>query len=442
MIQNSIKQIITIILILFNTQTFFGQSYKIKIEVKGAAGLDAQLAFYQGDNKFVKQTAKFDKNNKVSFEGTDKLPTGIYLIVVGTKGYFDFLIRNEQNFSISTDTADLVRKAKIKDSKENILFFTYQRKVIEYKMQLVEYESTIKKLGNQNDSIELLTKKKEKLNEELNQLVDKTKKENPESYLAKILSAMDVQEIENFDYADGELLLTPFYHNYIRLFIKKNIEKGPAFIIKETSLFLDAIKPCKSNYEYAASYLLNFYNTFYKNGINEVFVFIADNYFLPDKANWISSKDLEQIQLRRDFLNKSMPGNPAQDLTLKSSTGEYISLLQVNSNYTLLYFWSTGCGHCTTSTKILKENYESLVAKGIQIYAVNIEKNEAEWHKKIEENELTWINCIDLDETSNYRDKYYVYGSPLLYVIDSNKKIIAIRNGEVEIENIINQLLK
>ncbi len=439
---SAIKQVFTILISLFWAFPIFGQAYKIKIEIKEAAGLNAQLAYYQGDSKYVKQSAKFAKNNIAIFEGTEKLPTGIYFITVGNIGYFDLLIRSEQNFSISTDTIDFIKSIKIKDSKENSLFFAYQSKVLAFKTKLAEYESAIKRLGTESDSVKLLEQKKNKLNEELNQFVDKTKIENPDSYLTKILSAMDVQDVDKFNFADEELLLTPFFHNFIRLFIKKNIEKGPAFIIQETAKFLSAAKSSQANYQYIANYLLNFYNTFYKVGMNEVFVYIADNYFLPDKANWFTGKDLEQIKVRRDFLAQSMPGKPAQDLTLKSSSGEYISLLQVKSKYTLLFFWATGCGHCTTATKILKENYQSLVSKGIEIYAVNIDKNEEEWHKKIEENELSWINCIDQDEISNYRDKYYVYGSPLLYVIDSDKKIIAVNNGEVEIENAVLQLLK
>ncbi len=438
----SIKPLFILLFFLFWALPFLGQAYKIKLEIKGSAGKETQLAYYQGDNKYVKQTGKFDKNNRFTFEGKEQLPTGIYLITVGSIGYFDLLIRNEQSFSISTDTVDFIKNIKVKDSKENDLFFAYQKKVLNYKMQLSEYESTIKRLGAQSDSVKLIEQKKEKLTLELNQFVDKTKEDNPESYLTKILSAMDIQEVDKFNFIDEELLRTPFYHNFIRLFIKKNIEKGSAYIIQETTKFLNSVKSSKANYEYIANYLLNFYNTFYKVGINEVFVFIADNYFLPDKASWFGSKELEQIKVRRDFLAQSMPGKPAQDIILKSNTGEYISLLQLKAKYTLLFFWSTGCGHCTTATKVLKDNYQSLALKGIEIYAVNIDKNEEDWLKKLEENELPWINCIDKDETSNFRDKYYVYGSPLLFVIDSDKKIVAIKNGEVEIESTVLQLLR
>jgi peroxiredoxin len=442
MIQYLNRRVFILLTLLLFYFSIFAQNYKLNFEVKGASGLNAQLAYYMGENKLIKQTGTFDKNGRLTFEGTEKLPTGIYLFIVENTGYFDLLIRNEQSFSMVSDTSDFIKKMKIKDSKENALFYEYQTKVLESKNQISDIEKYIKLHERNTDSVTILKQNKDLLEKELNQLVEKTKKQNPESYLTKILSAMDVQDFEQFNFADEELLRTPFFHNYIRLFIKKNIEKNQAYITHQTDLFLDVIKTSKANYEYIASYLLNFYNSFYKTGMNQVFVFIADNYFLPDKATWLSSKDLEQVKMRRDFLSQCLPGNKAQDLILESYSGEYLSLLQLSSKISLLYFWSVNCGHCNKSTQILKNNYTKLSSKGIEIFAINIDKDKVEWKKKIEENELPWINCCDTENISNYRDKYYVYGSPILYIIDSDKNIVALKNGETEIETAINQLLK
>jgi hypothetical protein len=98
--------------------------------------------------------------------------------------------------------------------------------------------------------------------------------------------------------------------------------------------------------------------------------------------------------------------------------------------------------HCLKSTQVLKEQYDALLNKRIRIFAVCIDKDKEAWLKKIEENELSWINCYDPMETSNYRDKYYVYGSPILFVIGQNKKILAIKNGENEIEEFVNQIIR
>lgn len=435
-----IKHVFTLGLLLYVNYQTVAQDYKIGAKIKGAANLDAQLAYYQGENQVLVQTAKFDKNGEVSFAGEKKLPAGIYFLVVGKIGYFDLLIRDEQHFILASDTTNLINDMKVKNSKDNEIFFNYQKKVLKVKTQLAANEERIKLLDETNDSVAVYTKENDSLQTELSKLIENTEKEHPNSYLAKILHAMSLTDIDKLNFADEDLLRTPFFHNMIRNYIKRDIEKNPEYIKHSLSQLLDSVKNTEANYQYVVTYLLNFYNTFYKVGMNDVFVFLADNYFLPDKAKWLNESVLKQIKERRDFLAQSLPGAQAQDLKVESNTGEYFSLLQVESPVTFLYFWSADCGHCTKSTAILKANYDALKEKNIAIFAVNIDKDKDKWLKKIEETESPWLNCWDPDEVSDFRDKYYVYGTPLLYVIGPNKKIIAKKHGEEEIEELVNKI--
>lgn len=417
-----------------------GQNYEIKVQIKGAENQKAKLAYYQGENKYVEQTANFDKKGKLVFKGNKNLPTGIYLVILNN-GYFDFLIDKEQSFSLTSDTADFIKKMKVSGSKENKLFFNYQISVIELNSKFREISEKIKQLNEQSDSLHKLKAQKQEIENSLNDLWKKVAKEQPNSYLAKILTAFNDRNLDKFKFSDPEMLRTPVYHTMLRLFIKKNINKPPSYIIFETRKLLQSLKNVEDNYEYAANYLLNFYNTFYKIGMNEVFIFIADTYFLPDKANWFNEKQLQEINKRRNLLAQSLPGHIAPELTLESNNGEFFSLYQLESKFVMLYFWSSDCGHCTTATKALKNAYLKLQEKNIEIFAVNIDKNTTKWQQKIENLELQWINCQDINEVSGFREKYYVYGSPLLYLISDKKVILSKLNGEEEIEKLIVKLL-
>jgi peroxiredoxin len=429
-----------VVLLILLPHLAHGQGYIISAKIKGAENQDAQFAYYQGDKQYIVSNSKFDKNGQLTLAGEQKLPSGIYFIVVGKLGFFDILIRDEQEFSLKSDTSDLVGLMKIKGSKDNEIFFNYQKEVIEKKKEIANYETRIKESDKKQDSIAIYKKKVEKVTKELEELVNKTRKEHPDSYLAKLLSAMSEPNVDNFKFDDKDLLRTPFFHNMVRLFIKKNIEKNAEYINYQTQKLLSSVRHEEANYQYIANYLLNFYNTFYKIGMNEVFVFIADNYFLPDKATWFNQQQRDEIQKRRDYFAQSLPGKPAQDLTLESTTGEFFSLHQMESNLTLLYFWSADCGHCTESTEILKSYYEQLKAKNIHIFAVNIDKDKTKWLKKVEENEIEWLNCYDPEGESGFREKYYVFGSPLLYLINKDKKIVSRWNGEDEIEKLCKEL--
>ncbi|RLD64817.1 MAG: hypothetical protein DRI95_10065, partial [Bacteroidetes bacterium] len=79
--------------------------------------------------------------------------------------------------------------------------------------------------------------------------------------------------------------------------------------------------------------------------------------------------------------------------------------------------------------------------KNIELFAVNIDKDSTKWQNKIENLDLQWINCQDINEVSGFREKYYVYGSPLLYFINDKKVILSKLNGEEEIKKLIAKLI-
>ncbi len=436
------KNIYILFFIIIYSTALFAQDYEIKIQIKGAENKEVKLIYYLGNNQYIKQKGKFNKKGTYIFKGNEYLPTGIYKILIGTNDYFDILIRNEYKFSLSSDTTDFIGHMKVKNSKENKLFFDYQKKVILLKTKLEGLNNQVKLADKDTTTLKKLKQEINKTEKDLDDLWQNTIEKQPNSYLSKILTAYNSMNVDEFKFADPEMLRTPIYYTMLRLFIKKNINKKPEYIIYETKKLLDSLKNVQENYRYVADYLLNFYNTFYKNGMNEVFVYIADRYFLPDKANWYNKEQLAKIQERRDVLAQCLPGNIAPDLTLESISGEYLSLHQTEAKFVLLYFWSANCGHCTKSSTILKQYYPKLQEKNIEIFAVNIDKDDKAWKKKVEDMDLEWINCHDENEVSGFREKYYVYATPLLYLMNSNHKILSVQNGEQDIEKLVKRLVE
>ena len=78
-----------------------------------------------GAKKLLEDTAVVDNKGMAIFESDKPLKGGIYLITVPNKGYFEFIGGEEQFFSMSTDTSDLVKNMKIKGSDENTRFYQY-----------------------------------------------------------------------------------------------------------------------------------------------------------------------------------------------------------------------------------------------------------------------------------------------------------------------------
>lgn len=145
--------------------------------------------------------------------------------------------------------------------------------------------------------------------------------------------------------------------------------------------------------------------------------------------------------------------------------GEYTSLHQVDADYTILWFWEPSCTHCRAATPKLRDLYQKYKANGVEVYAVNIEaapflipdyffekptekwknyiKNMHLWYDFIKANKLyEWINVYDPYESSQFRDYYHIVATPSVYLLDSEKKIIA-KNISIEgLNTILTELVE
>ena len=92
----------------------------------------------------------------------------------------------------------------------------------------------------------------------------------------------------------------------------------------------------------------------------------------------------------------------------------------------MLVFWTPSCGHCQKEIPLLDSVYNaSLKAKGVKVYAVRTEDDPKQWQDFIAKNHLEdWINVYDPNHYSDYRSKYDVYSTPVIYLLDENKKIL------------------
>ena len=84
-------------------------------------------------------------------------------------------------------------------------------------------------------------------------------------------------------------------------------------------------------------------------------------------------------------------------------------------------------------TPKLKAYYEKAKNEGIEVFAVCTTADKEKWTKYIEDNKLTWINGWDPERSSHFDYYYNVQSTPMVYILDRNKKIIA---KKLAVENI------
>jgi len=454
------KRILLLLAVLcVSSATFAGGGYEIKLTIKGLKDKNVQLAFYYGDKQYIKDSARVDVSGKLVFKGDEALPGGVYIAVLPSRKYFEMIVDKEQNFSMETDTTDLIGSMKIKGSKDNELFYQYLNWISVKGKQMEQYRSEMELAKGDDSKVKMIRDNQTALDLSVKEYKNDFIAKNPELLLTKIFNAgwePEIPEIpllpngrkdstfqyryfkahyfDRFDMKDDRLLRSPVFANKIKQYIEKLTAQMPDSINVAAAKLIGLSDEKSETFKFLVYWITNTYEKSEIMGMDAVFVFMAENYYLTGKAFWVEDSQLDKIRERVNALKPCLLGVTANNMKLLKPDFHPISLHDIKKKYTLVYFWDPSCGHCQKVTPKLSEFYKAhKVDLDIEVLGVYIESDTTEWFKYIKEKELTWINAADLTGTAQFRKYYDIYSTPVLYVLDRNKKIIAKR---IDVENL------
>ncbi|NTW33010.1 MAG: redoxin domain-containing protein [Bacteroidetes bacterium] len=440
--------------------------YTINVKIDGLKDTVCYLGNYYGDKQYIKDTAKIDSKGNCVFSGDDVLPGGIYLIIVPSKKYFEFIINNDMFFSMETDTSDFINDMKIKGSPENQLFYDYFRFINIKQKENEAIKTLYPKVKENKDSTKLLQDKLVAIDKAVQKykldFIDK----HPETFLAKVFKAsyeLPIPEapllpngkkdsvfvyryykqhfLDNIDFSDDRLLRTPIFHNKLKQYITTLVVQHPDSIIKDgDSLIAKAHN--KEVFKYLVWYLTNWSETSNIMGFDAIFVHLVEKYYDTNQAYWVSPTNLEKISNRAKILKGLLLGVRTPNLTMQDTSDVFVTLYNLKSKYTVLYFWDPVCGHCQKETPVLKALYDSIKSNGVEVYAVCTDPKIDEWKKFIIKNSLNWINVMDIQNTTGFHTIYDIYSTPVIYLLDENKKILAKRLSVEQLRDFIERQIK
>jgi thiol-disulfide isomerase/thioredoxin len=117
----------------------------------------------------------------------------------------------------------------------------------------------------------------------------------------------------------------------------------------------------------------------------------------------------------------------------------FVKLSEVKADYTILVFWDVDCGHCQKEIPVLVKAYNELLEekKNVKVYSVYTLHEGEKYLKYIADNKLPFINLYDGAHYNNVIEKYDVYSTPVIYVLDKNKMIRAKRIEAGNVKTII-----
>ena len=469
------QKITTLVLTVFLPLSLvFGQGAELKFKIENAPEGTAKLAYYYGNKQYIKDSAQVDNTGSFTFKSDAKYDEGIYLVVLPPKNkYFEVIMDAEQKWTISADHSDLVMSRAVKGSKENEVFLEYL-KDLESKKLAIEAPNKIRR-HYESDTTDVNQSYKEKpayknaLEEikEINQEVADFKEafvvKYPDAFISKVITVSKEPEVpdeigeadpetkdlvrwlyfrdrywDNIDLSDDRLLRTPVMHGKMEKFMTQLVVQVPDSINKMADQLMAKTTDLSEIQKYFIIWITNHYETSKQMGMDAVFVHMAKNYYMSGKAYWADSSLIAKISERAIKLDPILLGKVAPNLFMKDTLGNMHSLHGIKADFTIAYFWDPDCGHCKKETPKLAKFYREFKDElGVEIFGVNTTKEEQLWKDFINEHDLNFINVQDPEQRTAFKYRYDIYSTPVVYLLDKDKKIIAKRLGVEDIEGFI-----
>ena len=442
------------------------KGHELKFKVHGLKDTVAYLGYHYADKQYVSDTVRVDSKGNFTFKGDEPLDGGIYLVVMPSKAYFEVIV-TEQKFSIETDLENPMEHMKISGSYENEVFNEYQKYLAAKQKEIAPIKSQYDAVKANEDSAKIFREKMKQIDKDVKAYRMEVIRKHPKSFTAQLIRSMIEPEapeppkdekgnidstfqfyyiknhwLDSVDFSDARLLRTPLLHQKIKYYIDNLTLQTPDSIIAAVDTVVEKSKKNKEIYKYTVVTLTNQYETSKIMGHDAVFIHLAEKYYVNDDAYWADSTLKAKLWDRINKIKPNLLGLVAHNLVMRDSSDKFVALHSLKAKYTILCFWDPTCSHCKVEIPKLVALYDSVKTEGVAAYAVCIESDPALWKEYIREHNLDWINVHDPYEQSNFRKYYDIYSTPVIYLLDENKKIVAKRLNTETLSELLRKFLK
>lgn len=442
--------------------------YQIKVEVKNYDHDTLYLGFYYGDKQYLKDTAVLTKG-KFVFEAEKSLDPGMYLLLLQPDNSFVQLNvnRGKQHMDIKFDAKDPVNSIVVKGDRDNQAFYEYIRYL---NAQRPEADELRKQLENTELSPEAKSELEAKLiaiNDRVKAFQEKMMKDYKGTLTAALISSFQEMTIPQFegeereiqiqkyryfmdhyfdgiDFSDERMIRTSFFFTKVNDYVQKHTVQIPDSLIKAVDHVLGL---CKDNEEAFKFFLVHFVNVYAKSniiGMDAVYVHIVDDFYAKGVAPWVDEEQLNKMVKNAESLRPILIGEIAPNIKMEKRDGTKLSLYDIDSPFTILFFWAPDCGHCQKSMPTVVEFYNKYKDKGVEVFAVctKVTDKVPDCWKMVDEKGMDiWINVVDPYLLSKFSTIYDIKSTPQIFILDKEKKILLKRLASEQLDSVMEELL-
>ena len=357
---------------------------------------------YRGSKKIVIDTLTLE-NGIFQYKSKEKLPEGIYLLS-NSKNFpmTEILVGKKQRFKVIINDLDKNNSIKVKGhAKETANYFKLMAKVMQNEAGIAALES---ETAYYPENI----RKIDSLKRDLSTYRETMKIRRKDSFINMVINSIAPHELHNywddFPLDDARILTYPLIDNKLETYFN-NLSDDAKQINEEIDRLIAKTGDCVEVRDYLIWYFYSMYYYPKYMNLDDVYIHLVDEYFLKLEMKNVSETMLNIMADRANYL---------ENLKIGAKLPEIGNLYSIESSYISVVFYDQTCKKCAQEGRILEE----IKSRHPEMVIFPVE-----------------INSTDV---KNLLMKYDIQNTPMIYVLDKDKHIIAKRIKAKQVELILN----
>ena len=446
--------ILLLVLAMVKTVVASPKGYHILVRLQASNDTSILLAHYYGNKQYLDDTAFRNKQGFFEFTGAEKLPEGMYIIAGQSKNrYFDFFLTGNQQMEFNCNPAEVVKTMEVKGSDENKQFYNYIRFLGNKQTEIEPLTKWKQSHKGVSDSTTIVQSRIDAIDKDAKSYIRNFYTSNPTFLASHFVKANNEPDLEpfipkdaegkvdstrlyptykahffdNIEFSDPRLIYTPVFTSKVDYYLDKLVVPVLDSLEKDIDRLIELSSVNEDTQKYMAWYISLKYETSEVMGHDGLFVYLVRKYLETGKVGWMYPSVKENIIKRINTLEPLLLGKSAPNVVMLDTLNVARSLSSVKARYTLVFFWESTCGHCQKEMpKVLSFYDEFHKAYDLEIFGISGDTSLVKWKEFIRKNNLPWINVNGhLSLSGNYHDTYDIHSTPIMYLLDENKKIVS-----------------
>lgn len=427
----------------------------IRVEVAGLSPEGALLIGQLADQQYRVDEGKVDGNG-VLFARAEPYEAGHYYAYFSNGTGVQFLVTEDQTFSLKTSSDNLIAGMQVTGSQENQLLY-----------EALAYEASqqpeFARLGQALSGTTQGTTEYEAIQEQRRQLVGqrmsyleeifakapnslftsfKRAGQNPQLKEIRLADGRmdEVGQVTAFrrefwngvNFSDERLLRTPVIFNKLQRYIKELTPQNADSIKASADLLISKVLDKPEYFKFFANWITLQYEPG-KSVVMDaeaIHVHMIQQYFTKERAFWSDSMTVYGLQQRADQMAHSLVGQQAPDISVPGLNGQLQRLYDSKKPYVAVFMYNPECEHCIEQTPKLTAAYQGLQDQ-LDVYAIALDTDQQKWQTFVSQYGLSaFTNVFDPTNRTIFKT-FYVDNTPELYLLNPERKIVA-KNLKVE----------